>query len=648
MQYPTLNKLEFILNKYGTSYSVKSASKNILGSIVIPETYRGLDVVAIADSGFENCFEIEMVEIPSKLSKIGNNSFCGCSHLRSIKYGLGFSSLVEIGDFAFFNCSSLSINVPKTVAKIGINALKGCFHFSIHKDNPFLIVTEDKCIKSKITDEYIYLSENTKVFKIPKTKSTIDFKFLDACESLVNIEIDEENPYFSSFDGAVFDKTGTRLLYIPLSKVDITIPKSTTIIDFSIIPTKAQTITIELGNTSFSSFDGAIYNKEKTKLLFCPYSKKELLLPKNVVEVSSDILKKCFLLNKINVEEENKYYSSIDGILYDKEKNKLLFCPIGTSSLKIYSSNIVINEKNKINCLIISPSIKTVDYDLMRKFPLLRKLIIESKKTHLLDNSLIDNTTIEEIHFCLEDMSFPDFIKRVFGAGVFSSWWFKIRKVVLLEGKHLPDKSFYNMQSIMFVSISSKTLSIGNKAFYHCSSLESITIPDSVTSIGDSVFYGCTSLSSITIGNGVTSIGEYAFSGCTSLTSITIPNGITSIRKMTFHNCSSLESIIIPNSVALIEYGAFCRCTSLKSIIIPCGITSISEWSFAGCLSLVSLILPNTIISIGERAFDCCGKLKQITFKGTISQWKKISFGKGWRFSLALKVISCIDGDIVL
>ena len=116
----------------------------------------------------------------------------------------------------------------------------------------------------------------------------------------------------------------------------------------------------------------------------------------------------------------------------------------------------------------------------------------------------------------------------------------------------------------------------------YCGEGGAVVIPDGVTSIGDYAFQYCIRLTNITIPDGVTSIGNGAFSGCTSLTSITIPDGVTSIDEYAFYGCQSLTSITIPD-----------------------GVTSIGKWAFCGCISL-------------ERVY----------YKGTASNWKKISIDR--------------------
>ena len=130
--------------------------------------------------------------------------------------------------------------------------------------------------------------------------------------------------------------------------------------------------------------------------------------------------------------------------------------------------------------------------------------------------------------------------------------------------------AFSECSSLTSITIPDSVTNIGAAAFDSCGSLTSIVIPNSVTSIESYAFSACSSLTSITIPDSVTSIGNNAFDSCSSLTSITIPDGVTSIESYAFYNCSGLTSITIPDSVTNIGAAAFDSCTSLKTISLSC------------------------------------------------------------------------------
>ena len=72
-------------------------------------------------------------------------------------------------------------------------------------------------------------------------------------------------------------------------------------------------------------------------------------------------------------------------------------------------------------------------------------------------------------------------------------------------------------------------------------------------------------IESVEIGNGVKNVGLYAFSGCSKLTSVTIPPSVTSIGQCAFYDCSNLMSVTIPKSVTTIGREAFYSCNRLAS-----------------------------------------------------------------------------------
>ena len=137
----------------------------------------------------------------------------------------------------------------------------------------------------------------------------------------------------------------------------------------------------------------------------------------------------------------------------------------------------------------------------------------------------------------------------------------------------------------------------------------SVKIENGVTTIGDYAFYECGNITEISIPNSVTSIGESAFDSCNSLKGIVIPNSVTKIGDYAFDGCSSLTSAVISNNVITIRDYLFFDCVSLTEITIPNSVKTIGASAFEGCIGLKKITIPKSVTVIGESAFNGCNSL---------------------------------------
>ncbi|MCL2214912.1 MAG: leucine-rich repeat protein [Treponema sp.] len=114
--------LMYSLNYNGTGYEV-SAGTVTSGTVVIPSSYNGLPVTAIAAGGFQNK-SITNISIPNSVTSIGDGAFNECGGLTSITIP---DSVTSIGDSVFESCSSLiDITIPNSVTSIGSGAFYRC------------------------------------------------------------------------------------------------------------------------------------------------------------------------------------------------------------------------------------------------------------------------------------------------------------------------------------------------------------------------------------------------------------------------------------------------------------------------------------------------------------------------------------------
>ena len=109
--------------------------------------------------------------------------------------------------------------------------------------------------------------------------------------------------------------------------------------------------TILLGNGAFSVFENLIdveIPEKVTKLpgrLFYNCSKlKEISIPSGVTEIDDRIFEGCSSIASVNDSAENPAYCSIDGVLYAKDVKRLIKCPRSKKDVVIPDGVTVIEE----------------------------------------------------------------------------------------------------------------------------------------------------------------------------------------------------------------------------------------------------------------------------------------------------------------
>jgi len=90
-------------------------------------------------------------------------------------------------------------------------------------------------------------------------------------------------------------------------------------------------INVDGQNTEYISVDGVLYSKGMISLECYPAGRisHTYMLPANVCVIMSNAFCGNPYLAHIVVDKENKCYTSIDGVLYDKEVQQVVYWPIG-------------------------------------------------------------------------------------------------------------------------------------------------------------------------------------------------------------------------------------------------------------------------------------------------------------------------------
>jgi len=255
------------------------------GDIVIPDN---LGITKIGSYAFEINPTITSVSIPEGVTQILDYAFIDCVKLTSIVIS---NSVETIGDGAFANCSMLtSITIPKSVTSIGSNDV-----------------------------------------------------FL-ACNWLTSIQVDAENPAYSSKDGVLYNKDKTTLYIYPVGKDDVTFDIPNTVIligDNAFFDTRKKELQKLTSITIPTSVETIGYRafgeRQKLTSITIPNSVKSIgdyafggcaeltsiMIPNSVEIIGNGAFSGCMKLASIDVDAGNPVYSSEDGILYNKGKTVL-------------------------------------------------------------------------------------------------------------------------------------------------------------------------------------------------------------------------------------------------------------------------------------------------------------------------------------
>ena len=186
---PKGNVAEVTYQKYIPYYYQSDYS----GTLNIPEsfTYNGVEysVTTIGDYAFYDCSSLTSVTIPNSVTTLGNYAFRGCSSLTSVTIP---NSVTSIGNNAFQYCSGLTtITIPESMASIGDYAFEGCNDMtSVNITNLEAWCKIDFKSNPLSFAHHLYCNgEEIKDLVIPNTVTTIKSRAFTGCDGLTSVTI---------------------------------------------------------------------------------------------------------------------------------------------------------------------------------------------------------------------------------------------------------------------------------------------------------------------------------------------------------------------------------------------------------------------------------------------------------------------------
>lgn len=461
------------------------------GKLVIP------DNVQVIDSGaFHDVDNLKELVIPGNVKRIADSAFSNNPTLEKVVMENGVE---QIGRFAFENCTALKeVIVPDSVISMGDTTFSRCS--SLEKltlsnnltSLPYRMVSSCSSLKnitipSKVTtiDAAFEYCSALQTIDIPANVSSISSGAFTGCNSLTNINIDSNNQYFTFENGMFYNKAKTRL-YFAL----------TTITNFNFPAT--------LTSISSNAFSG------------CNKIPDTINISKDITSIGDYAFGGCPIKN-VNVDLANLNYSSENGILYDKNKKKLMFAVAGAG------------------IFTVKDGVETIGVYAFQNSGAVTDIVLPTTLIKLESFSLSALSGLKKLNI-------PKNVMNI-SSGVLPS---SLEEITVDSAN-----PYFTVKSNMLYSKDGKKLVYGLKKY------SDIVVPEGTEVLGAASFYS------------------------TSIQNITLPNSLKVIEGSAFDACSNIQKIEIPSSIESIDGSAFSRCNNLNQIIInkPVGSITGLPWS---------------------------------------------------------------------
>lgn len=467
----------------------------------------------------------------------------------------------------FKSSNVTSVTLPNTFTRISGGA------FAESKNLEEIIIPET--VTSIGSSAFAWCGQ-IKNFKIAKEISEINpGAFLD-CKSLTEFTVDPANTSFTTIDGNLYNIEKDYLIQYCIGKdaKSFTIPEGVKYVaSMSFAYSALESVTIPEG----------VLQLENGAFMDC-LNMKNIHLPASLNSLGTNTFARS-AIESINVAEANSKLTSIDGVVFSKDKSHLLCCPSGKkgsfsipeSTTVLYSSCFVSSQLSELN---IPSSIK------------------------IIANGAFTNAEIPSL-------TIPESVTQVDGA--FSGC--KATEIKLYASiTGLPSSLFSGCSQLKHVDLPKSLEWMGSSCFYG-TPIESIDIPENVTEIGNSCFNSCSKLKNVKFNDKLETIHPYAFRFCPLIEEIVLPETTTSVGTNAFANDSSLVRAIMPGLKEIgtwtfwactsltkvnlgqlegLMAGVFGYCSDLKVITIPEGVTNFGGENFSNCISLKRVISLNT------------------------------------------------------
>lgn len=257
-------------------------------------------------------------------------------------------------------------------------------------------------------------------------------------------------------------------------------------------------------------------------------SVEEFNIPENVESIAATFISSSNL-SRINVDSNNKYFTSVDGILFDKDSTRLIKYP----------------ENRDGNSYEVPNTVKTIDANAFLSCKNLKTITIADSVEEIGDSAFYGSE--------LKTINLGGGITNISNKPFYEAWNLTSINVITENDKYESENGIlFNKGKTILIKCPPVTMNgetyeipntvaeIGAQAFF-TSHIKNVIIPSSVKKIGNESFYACSNLEEVNIPEGLEQIGWRAFYRCHKIKTIVIPSSVTFIGGEAFNNMGRIN-----------------------------------------------------------------------------------------------------------
>ena len=566
---PTFSLTAFAETEGDFEYSVSDSKATITkyngsdAELDVPSTLGGYPVTVIGDYAFNGCSGLTSITITNSVESLGAWSFSDCVNLTSITIP---ESVTNIGRCVFIGCSSLT-------------------SITVNDDNAYYS-SQDGVLFNKNKTELIQypIGNNKTSYEIYESVTHIGENAFAYCESVKSITI--PNGVKSIGDGAFLYCSNLESIDIPESvKVignysfegcqcltGIIIPDGVTNIGFDAFFNCVSLKNITIGDSVTTIDYCAFY--------FCS-NISNVSISSSVISVGESAFSLCDSLISINVDINNAYYSSQEGVFFNKDKTNLIQYPIGSNKTRyeIPDSVTSISKDAFLDCdylrkVIVPSTVISIGENAFNSCTFLKDIYYTGTKNEWKAITIADNNDSlkSAIIHCSDGLIYePDSSAESEYKLVDGVLYSSDMKTLIEYPVDKKDKEFvipgsvttiaenaFKSEYLEKVTVSKNVSKIGNDAFKACTNLKSVIIEDGTALKTLDNSFSNLPIKDITLGKGIEVIGESALEG-TSVEKVVLPETARVIKTRAFANINNNLVVVIPDDVYDIQVNAFVR-----------------------------------------------------------------------------------------